>query len=384
MKLGTLLLRDGVINLGQLEAALRAQVLYGGRLGTNLVELSYLDLDTLGPYLSEILDVPLATQEHFEAADNALIEWFGADLADHYTAFPLGYEPDQEEDVLAVAFDNPRNEPAIAELATQCGKPIIPYVAPELRIFYYLEKHYGLKRKARYVRSGTRRAAPGHADERRRTQAPGGIEMPPAVRFEPKKKKPQTTQPEVAASSSEQRPEQRVTYKEACELIEDSEHRDEIGHALVQYAEGRFETCVVFLLRDANALGWYGYSVMSDDAQSATERLGLPLGGASVLQASHDSGQPFRGQSPSAGRPIEMRLWSALGVKREPDEVLVIPVRVGRRVVNLIYVHGFDGEQLPDYLADELEELALRAADAYVRLIQIAKSGARSDTDADR
>ena len=30
MKLGTLLLRDGVINLDQLEAALRHQVLFGG------------------------------------------------------------------------------------------------------------------------------------------------------------------------------------------------------------------------------------------------------------------------------------------------------------------------------------------------------------------
>ncbi len=388
MKLGTLLLRDGVINLGQLEAALRAQVLYGGRLGTNLVELSFLDLDTLGPYLSEILDVPLATQEHFEAADKSLIEWFGADLADHYTAFPLGYEPDQDEDVLAMVFDDPRNEQSIAELATQCGKPIVPYVAPELRIFYYLEKHYGLKRKARYVRSGTRRAGPGHSDERRRTQAPGGIEMPPAVRFEPKPK-PKAAGDAAASTSDEpaaaaaDRPEQRIGYKEACEAIEDSEHRDQIGKTLVEYGVGRFEACVVFLLRDANALGWYGYSILSRDAQGATERLGLPLGGASVLQTAHDSGEPFRGTSPSAGRPIEKRLWSALGVDREPEEVLVVPVRVGRRVVNLVYVHGFGGEKIPDYLADELEELALRASDAYVRLIQLAKSGARSDTDAE-
>ena len=37
MKLGTLLLRNAAISLSQLESALRTQVLYGGRLGTNLV-----------------------------------------------------------------------------------------------------------------------------------------------------------------------------------------------------------------------------------------------------------------------------------------------------------------------------------------------------------
>ena len=47
MKLGTLLLRNAAIGLAQLEAALRNQVLYGGRLGTNLVELGFIDLEML-------------------------------------------------------------------------------------------------------------------------------------------------------------------------------------------------------------------------------------------------------------------------------------------------------------------------------------------------
>ena len=54
MKLGTLLLRNAAIGLSQLEAALRNQVLYGGRLGTNLVELGFIDLELLGSYLAEL------------------------------------------------------------------------------------------------------------------------------------------------------------------------------------------------------------------------------------------------------------------------------------------------------------------------------------------
>ena len=48
--------RDAVIGLSQLEEALKAQILYGGRLGTNLVELSLLDLDTLGRSTDWLID----------------------------------------------------------------------------------------------------------------------------------------------------------------------------------------------------------------------------------------------------------------------------------------------------------------------------------------
>ena len=43
MKLGTALVKEGVITPEQLEEALKAQVIFGGKLGTNLIELGYLD-----------------------------------------------------------------------------------------------------------------------------------------------------------------------------------------------------------------------------------------------------------------------------------------------------------------------------------------------------
>ena len=71
MKLGTLLLRNAAIGLSQLEAALRNQVLYGGRLGTNLVELGFVDLEVLSGYLAEMSGQPVATPTLLDAADRA-------------------------------------------------------------------------------------------------------------------------------------------------------------------------------------------------------------------------------------------------------------------------------------------------------------------------
>ncbi|MEJ7604487.1 MAG: hypothetical protein WKG01_41915 [Kofleriaceae bacterium] len=68
MKLGTLLLRNAAIGLSQLESALRNQVLYGGRLGTNLVELGYIDLELLSAYLAEP-GFPIATPTLLDDVD---------------------------------------------------------------------------------------------------------------------------------------------------------------------------------------------------------------------------------------------------------------------------------------------------------------------------
>src|SRR5262252_857439 len=91
MKLGTLLLRNAAIGLSQLEAALRNQVLYGGRLGTNLVELGYIDLELLSAYLAELSGFPIATPILLDQVDAGLVQQLGVEDAHRLRAIPLGY-----------------------------------------------------------------------------------------------------------------------------------------------------------------------------------------------------------------------------------------------------------------------------------------------------
>ena len=51
--------------------------------------------------------------------------------------------------------------------------------------------------------------------------------------------------------------------------------------------------------------------------------------------------------------------------------VLLTPIIVKQRVVNLVYAHAQGA--LPDTATDELCELAIRASTAYVRLIRQSK-----------
>lgn len=367
MKLGTLLLRNAAIGLSQLEAALRNQVLYGGRLGTNLVELGYIDLEMLSAYLAELSGFPIATPTLLDQADPGLIERLGADDAHRLRAIPLGWLGEGAETV-AVALVEPADTKTVDQVAARLDAHVTPYVVPELRALYYLEKLFGLPRRARFVRAGrspelVNGDAPG---ERRRTQPAMGMVMPPALTLEPRRRRASSQAPLVGAVPY------ALSFAAACERIDAATNRDHIAETFAAYGQGRCDALVVFLIRDGNALGWRAWVAPPAQLKRPIEELSLPLGGASSLQSAHDAGQPFVGSPPSAARPVEKQLWATLATQPDPFAVLVVPVLVKQRAVNLVYAH-LTSAPPPSQLVTELGELAMRAQASYLRLIRQAR-----------
>ena len=364
MKLGTLLLRNAAIGLSQLEAALRNQVLYGGRLGTNLVELGFIDLELLTTYLSELTGFPIATPTLLDDVDKGLLETLGPDEAHRLRSIPLGFLG-SGTDTIAVAMVDPTDVAALDDLKRVFGADVKPYVVPELRALYYLEKHFGLPRRARFLRTA-RAGSESDANDRRRQQPAQGMVMPPAFTLEPRRKRG------ASQAGATQGVPIAVTYGAACEKIDTANARDQIGDTLVEYAKGRCDALVVFLIRDGNALGWRAYVAPPGKLDKPIEELSLPLGGASSLQSAHDAGQRYLGPPVSAAHPVETQLWQTLHVSPEPSVVLVVPVLVKQRAVNLIYAHTLGGVP-PQQIVSELEDLAARAQTSYMRLIRQAR-----------
>jgi type II secretion system (T2SS) protein E len=365
VKLGTMLLRNAAIGLTQLEAALRNQVLYGGRLGTNLVELGYIDLELLSAYLAELSGLPIATPTLLDQADAGLIEQLGADDAHRLRAIPLGYLG-EGTDTVAVALVEPGDPRVVEQVAAKLGAQVTPYVVPELRALYYLEKLFGLPRRARFVRAGRSASNGDLPGERRRTQPAMGMVMPPALTLEPRRRRASSSAPLVGVVPP------AISFATACERIDAATNRDQIAETFAAYAQGRCDALVVMLIRDGNALGWRAWVAPPAALRRPIEELSLPLGGASSLQSAHDAGQPFVGTPPSAARPIEKQLWAALGTHPEPFAVLVVPVLVKQRAVNLVYAHIVSSPP-PNQLVTELGELAARAQASYLRLIRQAR-----------
>jgi hypothetical protein len=160
-----------------------------------------------------------------------------------------------------------------------------------------------------------------------------------------------------------------ISFGATCERIDTASHRDHIADAFIEYAKGRCDALVVFLIRNGNAVGWCGWVAPPCKLAQPIAELSLPLGGASSLQSAHDSGQTFVGAPPAAARPIEQALWKALSASPEPLVVVVVPVLVKQRPVNLIYAHLLGGAPTVT-LTSELGELAARAQTSYLRLIR--------------
>src|SRR3990167_3128580 len=101
MRIGELLVREGLIRPDQLEVGLRTQSQYGGRLGSVLVELGLLELDALATALSRQLGVPAALQKHFDAIDRPSLKLIPARTAEQRMAIPIGWSTRQGKTPIA-------------------------------------------------------------------------------------------------------------------------------------------------------------------------------------------------------------------------------------------------------------------------------------------
>lgn len=148
-RIGEALIERGLITPAQLDEALRAQLIFGGHLGTCLLELGMIEEEPLGRALSEVLGVPYATADMLASIPDGVIRMLTRELAEEYQAVPLRVEGRS----LHLAMIDPSNMYDVDELAFATGRRIIRLVAPELRMLRALEKYYGVRRTARHART---------------------------------------------------------------------------------------------------------------------------------------------------------------------------------------------------------------------------------------
>jgi len=154
-RLGELLVAAGELTAQDIEQALRAQVIWGGRIGTNLVELGYIDLDKLATALGRQHRLPAALGRHFDKSDAVVQAKLPAELAERYSCVPLLYAG-RGRSQLIVASIAPLDRDAVASIAEALGvapQTITQSVAGELRIRYHLERVYKITRGTRFLRS---------------------------------------------------------------------------------------------------------------------------------------------------------------------------------------------------------------------------------------
>ena len=146
-RLGEIMLSSGILTWDQLEEGLKAQMVYGGRLGTCLVELGLVSEDELSRVLSEQLHLPVASREQLEVIPPKVLELLTPQQAERLHAIPFRQEGRRAD----VAMVDPSPD-VVDEVQFTTSMTIRPHVAPEVYLTYMLERHYGIPRPARYIR----------------------------------------------------------------------------------------------------------------------------------------------------------------------------------------------------------------------------------------
>jgi hypothetical protein len=153
-RLGEQLIAANIVSTDKVEQALRAQVVWGGRLGTNLIELGAIDLDELSRALGQQHGVPAALARHFEKSDPELQAQLPVEIAKQFSVVPLVRLSPERIAVVAIELLPKEALEAIAAAYKIDPRDGIVYsVAAEMRVLYHLERVYKIARPTRFLRS---------------------------------------------------------------------------------------------------------------------------------------------------------------------------------------------------------------------------------------
>lgn len=410
MKLGEMLVRDGRLTEPQLEAALKYQARDGGRFGTVLVEHGFVDLEALTVYLGLELGIPIATGAMLERAKRAAVRLLQPAQAFKHKCVPLVVQDRQ----LIAAIEDPHDFATLESLTAVTGYRVLPRVCPELRIYYYIERYYGVPRPARFVKFGdTPRGDEGKVDSGLPAPPLPGLPPVPASPIAAPGPRPRIRSMKMAklfdqsealeleaedlidtldaddaapaeaapiaatAPTTTQTPPSvprvapppqapPISADVALRELATAADRNRIVEILLGFASATFEAAVVFTVRDNIAFGWKATGQVPGFAY--IEHVLIPLEAPSVVQAAIASENGiFHG--PIAPSTVNSYFYKVIGCS-EPAVVTAGRISIGKRVVNVLYGHG---KELTPIQREVMLQVCNSAAEAYARLIAVSK-----------
>lgn len=128
IRLGELLVRAGVLSEEKLKAALVEQKRWGGKLGSILVQMSFLDEDLLVKALAKQLGLPRAELSGLQIPPEVL-ETIPSDYAEQKQVLPIAFDKARGE--MTVAMADPENLVLVDEIAFRTGYRVRVAIAGE-------------------------------------------------------------------------------------------------------------------------------------------------------------------------------------------------------------------------------------------------------------
>lgn len=146
--LSSLVVQRNIASLREVEEAISRQVLHGGDLVTNLLDMAPDREAQLSGVLAESLGMPQGPVGRLPPPDQGALEAVSAELALRHAIFPISFEGA----ALLCATSEPLAHEAVAELGASIGRPLRFVAAPFLRVREGIAAHYGIPLERRLVK----------------------------------------------------------------------------------------------------------------------------------------------------------------------------------------------------------------------------------------
>ena len=304
-QIGEELIERGLLSQSQLVHALRLQLIFGGHLGTCLVELGYVDEAALAGTLSDVLGMKCARAEWLQEIPREVLKLIPREEVRRRRAVPFGLR----RNALHVAVTKPK---MVGGLSVDTGFKIVPFLAPEIYILRAMEQYYGIPRRQRYLEVGYSSLTAQGAKSAQAAFAPSAAASP--------------VRPALETDASQDREHSR-------KLAEVKDH-GELGEVLLDFMSERMNRCILFEVeRDrVGVANWRGMKFPKEKL----ENLAIPLEPDSVLALARDE-TCYHGELP---QKIDYRkFYDQLGIDI-PREVLVLPIYGERQLEAVLYGDG--------------------------------------------
>ncbi|NVN98033.1 MAG: hypothetical protein HXX17_01830 [Geobacteraceae bacterium] len=374
MKVGSMLVQERIITEAELEEALRNQVIFGGKIGTNLVELGYITAERLCEALSRHNGFPQVNISHLHSVPPDVIALITSETAKKYMAIPVSLEKKR----LTVAMADPNNLDAIDKLSFMTGMYINPVVIPELLLFMALERYYKIRRETRYIPiAQDMKRFPRQLDssgETNEIKPPKAVEKIIEVKVEEAEEEfieipefdgfdkveiPDAPEP-VKTIAPRDEAANAYNMTDLCSALAGATAREQIGEALMEYLRSRHFRSALFLPKEPVLTGWL-----------ATDEKGYLENFSEVrvdMQQPSSFLQVIESKSFCMGQllsPTDFKIASVVGAHDNP--AILLPIILMNRVVAILCV--IDTLEKLTRSLNELQKIAVKSAMAFEILI---------------
>jgi hypothetical protein len=406
-KIGEVLVRGGHLTQEGLEEALDWQVLYGGRLGTNLLELRLVEEEQLARALGKQLGAEVAWGQL--AVDLALVSAIPRHIADRHEMVPWKLE---KRRIKVLCCEIKLQE--LDQVSYKTGRTCVPVIAPEFRVYQLLRAHYQATRQMRALDFGVV-PEEGREQRRKRKEKEGGRSLEPAPELIDEgafneiynqvvqgraaaaaaAAAPPAPQPEeeqiqslpddaileelpldaIIGEPAEEVPPQRdgeepplkevswedvpapaaapardespLDFKQALRALEGVSDRDAIAHVVLRASRSKAARALLLQVQGGVALGWDGLGEGTENAR----QVALPLSTESAFSLVARTRSHYLG--PLQKTPMNIRFLATLG-KRVPLSSLIFPVLHKGRVSYMLYLDNGHRQQAPTDVGEML------------------------------